>query len=252
MSDHPQSPGCGHGQEGKTSGLIETVRVTDGQTPLWPWHRARLLSSAAALGHPLPEQLPGPGALAAAAAVAGISGPAALRLTLSRGTVQLEARPLGPVRPWSICIAPGPPPAAPHKTTDRSRHRSAAAHAARCACDEALWCDTEGSLIEGTISNLFVLVDGELRTPPLESGCLPGIARARLLARASLRGHPIREARIKRCDLNRATEAFCTNAARGAIPLVRWEGHGLPSVGLWRHAATAIFTVYAPEAPLER
>ncbi|MEK8173233.1 aminotransferase class IV [Streptomyces sp. M19] len=35
-----------------------------------------------------------------------------------------------------------------------------------------------GALCEGTGSNVFVVVDGELHTPPLASGCLAGITRA--------------------------------------------------------------------------
>lgn len=227
-------------------GLIETMRVADGQVPLWPWHRERLLASAAALGRTLPAQFPGPDELIRVASRLEPIGPAAVRLTVTAGRLRLEPRLLGPVRPWRACAAPGPPPAARHKTADRSLHEAAAAHAARRGCDEALWCNAQGDLVEGTISNLFVLVDGEVRTPPLDSGCLPGIARARLITCRSVLGRPVREARIDRSDLSRATEAFCTNAARGAIPLMAWEGRSLPCTGLWRAATIAIFTVANP------
>ncbi len=230
-------------------GLIETVRVADGRVPLWPWHRRRLLSSAAALGHTLPPRLPDQPELARAAARLGTIGPVAVRLTLRAGAVRLEPRPLGPARPWRACAAPGPPPAARHKTTERAAHGAAAAHAAARGCDETLWRNAQGDLVEGSISNLFVLVDGEIRTPPLESGCLPGIARARLIACGRILGLPVRQARLGVPELLRAREAFCTNAARGAVPLLSWEDRNLPSAGFWRAASAAIFATRDPEPP---
>ena len=46
---------------------------------------------------------------------------------------------------------------------------------------EAIFANLAGHLCEGTGSNVFYVMDGELRTPTLAAGCLAGISRALLL-----------------------------------------------------------------------
>ena len=46
---------------------------------------------------------------------------------------------------------------------------------------EAVFANTAGNLCEGTGSNVFYVIDGELRTPTLDSGCLAGISRGLVL-----------------------------------------------------------------------
>ena len=53
---------------------------------------------------------------------------------------------------------------------------------------EALFANTRGELCEGTGSNVVVVVDDELVTPPLSSGCLAGITRELLLEWAADEG----------------------------------------------------------------
>jgi len=60
--------------------------------------------------------------------------------------------------------------------------------------DEALLANTVGELCEGTMSNVFVEVGGELLTPPLSSGCLGGITRELVLEWGAEAGLPVREA----------------------------------------------------------
>jgi branched-chain amino acid aminotransferase len=57
----------------------------------------------------------------------------------------------------------------------------ALAEAKRLGAGEAVFANLAGHLCEGTGTNVFYVVDGELRTPPLASGCLAGISRALLL-----------------------------------------------------------------------
>ena len=92
------------------------------------------------------------------------------------------------------------------------------------------------TVTEGTITNLFVCLRGRLRTPAA-GRLLPGIARARLLQA----GHPVEEENVRSEDLVAADEAFLTNAVRGAIPLLAWEGVPLRRGSRWRAAMTAIF-----------
>ena len=64
------------------------------------------------------------------------------------------------------------------KTTSYADNVVALAHAKARGATEALLMNTAGLLCEGTGSNVFVVLDGELVTPPLSSGCLAGVTRA--------------------------------------------------------------------------
>jgi branched-chain amino acid aminotransferase len=67
------------------------------------------------------------------------------------------------------------------KTTSYGENVLALAHAHQRGASEAVFANLVGNLCEGTGSNVFYVVDGELRTPTLASGCLAGITRALLL-----------------------------------------------------------------------
>lgn len=224
-------------------GLIETARVEQGRAPLWPLHLARLTASACALGLPLPVRLPS--ALDVVGAARDIAGVAAVRLTVDAEGVRLDARPVPPAgEGWHACAAPHarmPDALLAHKTTRRAKHEAAAAHARARGCQEALWLDPAGRLTEGAITNLFVCRRGRVLTPAAAGGLLPGIARGRLLAAGRLSGRPVEEADLRPEDLTDAEEAFVTNAARGAIPLLGWEGLPLRRGAAWQDAARAIF-----------
>ncbi len=86
--------------------------------------------------------------------------------------------------------------------------------------DEALLLNERGSVAEGSISNVFFVTHGELFTPPVESGILPGITREAVLELAA--GSKIRatEADIRVEDLPRFDEAFLTNSVLEIMPLV--------------------------------
>ena len=67
------------------------------------------------------------------------------------------------------------------KTTSYAENVVALAYAAERGATEAVFANTAGHLCEGTGSNVFYVVEGELRTPTLAAGCLAGISRALLL-----------------------------------------------------------------------
>ncbi|MEI2805428.1 aminotransferase class IV [Albidovulum sp.] len=175
-------------------------------------HLARARASAAALGFRWDEA-------AVRAALATVSGPGPLRVRLTVGragdaevtTGALAPNPAG----WRIALAAERlDPDAPllrHKTTERAAHDRARAALAP-GIDEALFLNRRGEVAEGTITNLFADFGDGLLTPPLASGCLPGILRAELLALGQAR-----EAVIRAEDLPRAR--LCMgNALRGLIP----------------------------------
>ncbi len=68
--------------------------------------------------------------------------------------------------------------------------------------DEALLPNTHGHLCEGTSTNVFIEQDGEILTPPLASGCLPGIARGLALEWGVGAGLPLRVAAPGELDMS--------------------------------------------------
>ncbi|MFL6719754.1 MAG: aminotransferase class IV, partial [Burkholderiaceae bacterium] len=62
--------------------------------------------------------------------------------------------------------------------------------------------------------NVFLLLDGQWLTPPLDAGVLPGVMRGVLLDDPAWRP---REARLTLADLRRAGQVVVCNALRGAL-----------------------------------
>lgn len=95
--------------------------------------------------------------------------------------------------------------------------------------DEGIWLNTRDQLCEGTTTNVFLDLGKGLVTPPLSSGCLPGIAREGVLARAVHWGIPIGEHSLDSDILDdvRAGRAgmFLTNAVRGVALVKSLDGH---------------------------
>jgi branched-chain amino acid aminotransferase len=86
---------------------------------------------------------------------------------------------------------------------------------------EVLFVDELDRLLEGTVSNLFLVIGGKALTPPRELGILPGVLRGRLLAEPVL-GAGVEELILH--DLERAEEAFMCNSMAGVRPLCRIGG----------------------------
>jgi len=95
-----------------------------------------------------------------------------------------------------------------HKTTRREVYEQA--RAAHPGFDDVLLHNQRGELTEATIANLVVELDGELVTPPLSCGLLPGTFRAALLAEGQ-----VKERIVRREDLARCTRIFLVNSVRG-------------------------------------
>lgn len=80
---------------------------------------------------------------------------------------------------------------------------------------EVLVANTQGNLCEGTYSNVFVVFGEEIWTPPLSSGCLPGVTRERVMERARKEGLKIEERDISLGELCGAQEVFITSSLQG-------------------------------------
>lgn len=111
------------------------------------------------------------------------------------------------------------------KTTSYAENVVALARAHEHGATEALFANTVGALCEGTGSNVFVVVDGELHTPRLASGCLAGITRA--LAVEWTGAH---ESDLPFDVLERAEEIFLTSTLRDVQAVHRIDGRELTDV----------------------
>jgi branched-chain amino acid aminotransferase len=102
----------------------------------------------------------------------------------------------------------------------------------RLGAYEAILCGADGSVAEGSTSNVFTVVGGEVRTPPLEVGILDGITRAKVFELCREGGLRVVEMRIFPDELRAAEEVFITSATRGVLPVTRVDdrpvGDGRP------------------------
>jgi branched-chain amino acid aminotransferase len=113
------------------------------------------------------------------------------------------------------------------KTTSYAENVIALAHAVERGGSEAVFANTAGNLCEGTGTNVFYVVDGELRTPSLASGCLAGVTRALVVEWCGARevDEPLSEV------LAGASEAFLASTTRDVQAIARWDDRDLPSPG---------------------
>ncbi|MEE1566031.1 MAG: aminotransferase class IV, partial [Acidimicrobiales bacterium] len=108
------------------------------------------------------------------------------------------------------------------KTTSYAENVLALAEAHRHGCTEALFTNNAGLLCEGTGTNVFLVVDGVVVTPPLASGCLAGVTRSLAMEMAgSLPGvdGEVVERDIHPDEFSRASEAFLTSTTRDAMAI---------------------------------
>ncbi len=154
-------------------------------------------------------------------AVAGKQGRQRVRLLLSEdGTVTVTTTPLPPAEPDAVmrfAVSSTHVDSADlflfHKTTRRELYdRERAEYAERVGSDEVIYTNERGELTEGSFMNVFIERDGELLTPMLNSGLLPGTLRAELIADGR-----VREAVLTLGDLEKADAVYLGNSVRGLM-----------------------------------
>lgn len=210
-------------------GLFETLRVDDGRAVDVDAHLDRLLAGLERIGiglpH-LPEDRPALSRAVAAVAEAAPRPVARMRITITRQPTRLiTAAPYTPpVGSVDAILLPEPwidsrSPLAGLKSLSYQANRLALARAERAGAFEALLLNERGRLVEGSRSNVIVRLSGELVTPPLADGCLPGTVRRRLLERGL-----VKERSIVPEELRGASEILLTNSLIGVLPVGRLDG----------------------------
>ena len=99
--------------------------------------------------------------------------------------------------------------------------------ATRSGFDEAIMLNPDGFVSEATGQNLFTVKNGEILTPPLIAGPLPGITRDSVIKIAADLGMPLYERSMTRADLYTAEELFLTGSATEVVPIREIDGRNL-------------------------
>ncbi len=90
--------------------------------------------------------------------------------------------------------------------------------------DDALLCDQEGNVTEGTTFNIFYIKRGIVVTAPLDIGILDGITRRITLDLCETLGIPVREVRFPKARLSEADEVFMTSSIKEVFPVTKIDG----------------------------
>jgi branched-chain amino acid aminotransferase len=91
-------------------------------------------------------------------------------------------------------------------------------------CDEAILLNEWGLLAEGSTSNIFLVNEGMLVTPSLQSGVLAGITREAVLEIAQALNVRREEREVELRELMNADEAFITNSILEIVPVTWFDG----------------------------
>jgi branched-chain amino acid aminotransferase len=110
--------------------------------------------------------------------------------------------------------------------------------------DEALLLNEHGQVSECTSANIFAAVGERVYTPPLSSGCLPGVTRDVLLSGAHVPGIVVEEKELRLEDLEQADEVFITSTTRNLLSVVVIEGIQVRQRGDVRRRVSEAFSEY--------
>ncbi|WP_134741612.1 aminotransferase class IV [Nocardioides sp. 503] len=261
LLDDPTGPAVSVVDHGVTvgDGVFEAIKVVDGLPFALERHLERLQRSASGLG--LPEVDLDAVRRGVRATVEGQDLPLGrIRITVTGGpaplgsgrgdhapTVIVVAAPLdAAATTTTVATVPWPRnergATAGLKTTSYAENVIALAEAKRRGATEAVLANLQGHLCEGTGSNVFYVVDGELRTPTLASGCLAGVTRGLLLE-----WYGGREVDEPLEVVTSASEVFLASTTRDVQGVERWDGMDLVAPGPVTQDALATWRAREPE-----
>lgn len=248
-------------------GLFETLRVMNGVPLSWDAHWRRFALGLLRLDLTVrwaPEFLR---ANAGDLCHRNHLPDALLRLAISRGVGRRGYSPRGadaPTLVMSLHSAPVLEAAAPRwklhtaslrvpvgdwlsgcKTSSKLLHVLARAEAEAAGADEALLLNSRGEVVEATSANVFWIEADGLHTPPLDSGALPGVTRAAVLAWCRTQGIAVHETSADLARLAGADGAFLTMSSWGVVEVAALDGRAVPISPLTQRVRTALLAAWA-------
>ena len=87
-------------------------------------------------------------------------------------------------------------------------------------------------VMEGATSNVFAVIDGQVRTPPLSPRILPGVTRKLVLKLMRENGMECQEGLLRVDELRRAEEIWITGSTRGVMPVIELDGSPVGGRGI--------------------
>ena len=242
------APALSAGQVGLLSGwgVFSTLRVADGVLFAFERHWARIMRDAAAFRVPIPDNSEKVRRQLLELVEANRAYNSTLRLVIVRNGGGMWASP-SPNRPSDVIAL-----TADSKDWGEGVKLAYQANGRHAACpfagtkilswamnltwlesaqsrgfDEVALLNERGEVAECTSANIFVANGGQVWTPPLSSGCLPGITREVLLGEIHVPGIEIGEKPLMPADLESADEVFITSTTRNLLPVVQLEEKSL-------------------------
>ena len=222
-------------------GVFRTLAVRAGRILNWSWHYRRLQADCELLHLPLPAERVVASEIATVAphdatvkvmvtrGVAGrgyaIAAAKGTRIVAAFAPPQHDpalARDGVRVRRCALVLSEQPRLAGA-KTLNRLENVLARSEWDDAAISEGLLCDAAGRVIEGTMSNVFVVKDGKVATPGLARCGVIGAQRERVRELLARDGMACEEREIPWQELEDAEEVFLTNSLIGAWPVARLD-----------------------------
>ena len=226
-------------------GVFETLVARNGKPFAPTRHWRRLVGSCQAMNITPPELEAYLNAMLATMAANGLTD-ARIRVTLTSGD-----GPLGSDRgdaPATMIVAatelrPWPPAERGMivpwtrnergaltgiKSTSYADNVRALALAHGEGAGEAIFSNTRDELCEGTGTNIFIVNEGIVQTPPLSSGCLAGVTRSLVLEACAAGGIAAEEKTLPISALKSCEEAFLTSSTRDVHPLSHIDQRAMP------------------------
>ncbi|RAU19379.1 aminodeoxychorismate lyase [Nitrincola tibetensis] len=227
-------------------GIFETLPIVQGTALLWSLHRQRLMMSCERLGIPFQSVID--------AIEQDIRGflpdqTGVLRITITCGEGLRGYRMPDRIVPTRILqyLPPSVYPNQPErmgikamlcqqrlgispglagmKHLNRLEQVLARSEWQTADLQEGIVCDIDDYIIEGTMSNLFMVKAGELHTPSLDRCGVWGVMRQHLIHLAEREGFVLHEGRYHLEDLLASDEIFFCNSLIGIWPLVELSPH---------------------------
>ena len=236
-------------------GVYETLRTYRQSPFLLDRHLARLRTSASLLNLAIPQS---DAELTAAIATtmrhAAVEGEQYIRLLVTRGVGDLSYDPEGCPTPTVVIIVKSHRENPPEHMEDGVRvivssvlrnhpqainpriksnnllnNALAMQEAIRAGAQEALMRNYRGELSECAQSNVFLVKESKVLTPPLESGLLEGVTRNFVFEVGAHTGFTVRETVLGDSDLQEADEMFITSTTREILPVTRVDDYAVGS-----------------------
>ena len=253
------------GQVGLLSGwgVFTTLRVADGVLFAWERHWARITRDAAAFHVPLPQDNEHVRRKLLELIEANGVANCTLRLVIVRNGGGMWAGPstgcssdvialTADSKEWGDTVKLAYTRQARHaacefagtKILSWAMNLTWLEKAQQRGFDEVILLNERGEVAECTSANIFIANGSEVWTPPLSSGCLPGITREVILGEVRVPGIKVIEKTVMPADLESADEVFITSTTRDLLAVRQVEDRTVGRADRARKSLAAGFSEY--------